>query len=101
MAISSAGGKILESAVTSYPRMATFQPVINGVAGNLVMKYLHIFNQMNINTQYDPIDIRLECMPAVSPPHCTNGVDMLPIQTPRERPKRWTTTPTPLASSWV
>ncbi len=36
MAISSAGGKILESAIVVYPDMASYQPVINGVAGNLV-----------------------------------------------------------------
>lgn len=36
MAISSAGGKILNAAIRTYPRMALYQPVINGVAGNLV-----------------------------------------------------------------
>ena len=36
MGISSAGGKILERAIQTYPGIASYQPVINGVAGNLV-----------------------------------------------------------------
>jgi len=36
MIISSMGGKILNKAITTYPDIAVFQPVINGVAGNLV-----------------------------------------------------------------
>ena len=36
MVISSMGGKILNSVIVSYPDIAVFQPVINGVAGNLV-----------------------------------------------------------------
>ena len=35
MGISSAGGLILGRAVQSYPAIATYQPVINGVAGEL------------------------------------------------------------------
>ncbi|KAK0398132.1 hypothetical protein QR680_002443 [Steinernema hermaphroditum] len=35
MLISSGGGFVLESAIRSYPQMAAFQPVINGVGGNL------------------------------------------------------------------
>ena len=33
MAISSAGGVILGKAIHPYPAIATYQPVINGVAG--------------------------------------------------------------------
>ena len=36
MVISSLGGRILSSAVANFPDIAVFQPVINGVAGNLV-----------------------------------------------------------------
>ena len=36
MIISSMGGKILNSVITTFPQIALFQPVINGVAGNLV-----------------------------------------------------------------
>ena len=36
MVISSLGGRILSGAVTTFPDIAVFQPVINGVAGNLV-----------------------------------------------------------------
>lgn len=36
MAISSVGGCILDAAVTTYHGLAVFQPVINGVGGNLV-----------------------------------------------------------------
>ena len=36
MVISSFGGRILSGAVTTFPDIAVFQPVINGVAGNLV-----------------------------------------------------------------
>lgn len=36
MTISSTGGKILNSAIVMYPDIAVYQPVINGVAGNLV-----------------------------------------------------------------
>lgn len=36
MVISSLGGKILNSVIARYPDIAVFQPVINGVAGNLV-----------------------------------------------------------------
>ncbi|VDK41777.1 unnamed protein product [Anisakis simplex] len=35
MLISSTGGFILEGAIKRFPRMAVFQPVINGVGGNL------------------------------------------------------------------
>ena len=36
MIISSLGGKILNSAIVDHPNIAAFQPIINGVAGNLV-----------------------------------------------------------------
>ena len=36
MVISSMGGKILNTVIVRYPDIAVFQPVINGVAGNLV-----------------------------------------------------------------
>ena len=36
MTISSLGGKILNVFIVAYPGMAAYQPVINGVAGNLV-----------------------------------------------------------------
>jgi len=36
MVISSFGGKILNRTVADYPEVAAYQPVINGVAGNLV-----------------------------------------------------------------
>jgi len=36
MVISSLGGAILNQAIEEYPNIAMFQPVINGVAGNLV-----------------------------------------------------------------
>ncbi len=36
MAISSAGGRILSGVIGQYPDIALYQPVINGVAGNLV-----------------------------------------------------------------
>jgi len=36
MIISSMGGKILNTVIATYPQIAVFQPVINGVAGNLV-----------------------------------------------------------------
>ena len=36
MAIASCAGKILEGGIRVYPGMANYQPVINGVAGNLV-----------------------------------------------------------------
>lgn len=36
MIISSMGGKILNTVITTFPHIALFQPVINGVAGNLV-----------------------------------------------------------------
>ncbi|PIO54190.1 hypothetical protein TELCIR_24452, partial [Teladorsagia circumcincta] len=35
MLMSSGGGFILENAVRQYPNVAIFQPVINGVGGNL------------------------------------------------------------------
>ena len=37
MGISSAGGLILGRTVQSYPTIATYQPVINGVAGELLL----------------------------------------------------------------
>ena len=37
MVISSLGGGILSSTIASFPDIAVFQPVINGVAGNLVL----------------------------------------------------------------
>ena len=36
MVISSMGGKILNTVIATHPQIAVFQPVINGVAGNLV-----------------------------------------------------------------
>eukprot|EP00092_Neocalanus_flemingeri_P081448 GFUD01101732.1.p1 GENE.GFUD01101732.1~~GFUD01101732.1.p1 ORF type:complete len:186 (-),score=48.05 GFUD01101732.1:45-602(-) len=36
MVISSMGGKILNNVIIKFPDIAVFQPVINGVAGNLV-----------------------------------------------------------------
>jgi len=36
MVISSMGGKILNNVISKFPDIAVFQPVINGVAGNLV-----------------------------------------------------------------
>ena len=36
MVISSFGGTILNQTITKYPKVAAYQPVINGVAGNLV-----------------------------------------------------------------
>ncbi len=36
MAISSSGGKILEGAIRTFPDIASYQIVINGIAGNLV-----------------------------------------------------------------
>ena len=36
MVISSFGGKILNKTVAAYPEVAAYQPVINGVAGNLL-----------------------------------------------------------------
>jgi len=36
MVISSLGGTILNQTITKFPKIASFQPVINGVAGNLV-----------------------------------------------------------------
>jgi len=36
MVISSFGGKILNQTVTDFPEVAAYQPVINGVAGNLL-----------------------------------------------------------------
>jgi len=36
MMISSLGGKILNSTLAEFPDAAAYQPVINGVAGNLV-----------------------------------------------------------------
>uniref|UniRef100_A0A0N4ZAE3 Divalent cation transporter n=1 Tax=Parastrongyloides trichosuri TaxID=131310 RepID=A0A0N4ZAE3_PARTI len=36
MLISSAGGFVLEKAIKQFPQIAVFQPVINGVGGNLV-----------------------------------------------------------------
>jgi cation transporter-like permease len=36
MVISSFGGKILNKTVADFPEIAAYQPVINGVAGNLV-----------------------------------------------------------------
>ncbi len=36
MVISSFGGKILNKTVADFPEVAAYQPVINGVAGNLV-----------------------------------------------------------------
>ncbi|VDO32572.1 unnamed protein product [Heligmosomoides polygyrus] len=35
MLMSSGGGFILENAIRQYPKVAIFQPVINGVGGNL------------------------------------------------------------------
>eukprot|EP00095_Tigriopus_kingsejongensis_P000566 maker-scaffold776_size99073-snap-gene-0.23 protein:Tk00566 transcript:maker-scaffold776_size99073-snap-gene-0.23-mRNA-1 annotation:"solute carrier family 41 member 2" len=36
MVISSVGGKVLGYSIRAYPKIATYQPLINGVAGNLV-----------------------------------------------------------------
>jgi len=43
MIISSLGGRILERAIRKYPAMAAYQPVINGVAGNLVREPVTTF----------------------------------------------------------
>ena len=42
MFISSLGGSILNQVITSYPNIALFQPVINGVAGNLGKSITHV-----------------------------------------------------------
>lgn len=36
MVISSLGGTILNQTIVKFPKVASYQPVINGVAGNLV-----------------------------------------------------------------
>ena len=41
MIISSFGGKILNQTVSAFPEVAAYQPVINGVAGNLVSVQVH------------------------------------------------------------
>jgi len=55
MAISSAGGCILDLAVSNFSGIAVFQPVINGVGGNLVAvqasrisTYMHKRSQLGI-----------------------------------------------------
>jgi hypothetical protein len=42
MVISSFGGKILNRTVADFPEVAAYQPVINGVAGNLVSVQVRI-----------------------------------------------------------
>ncbi|TMS37716.1 hypothetical protein L596_004596 [Steinernema carpocapsae] len=55
MLISSGGGFVLEKAIRSYPQMAAFQPVINGVGGNLaavhasrISTFFHRNSQMGL-----------------------------------------------------
>lgn len=57
MLISSLGGKVLNLSIKRYPNIATYQPLINGVAGNLVAvqasrisSWLHAFS----NLGHDP-----------------------------------------------
>uniref|UniRef100_A0A914ENJ4 SLC41A/MgtE integral membrane domain-containing protein n=1 Tax=Acrobeloides nanus TaxID=290746 RepID=A0A914ENJ4_9BILA len=55
MVISTGGGYIMKNAIIKYPDVAIFQPVINGVGGNLVAvqssrisTYLHKFGQLGV-----------------------------------------------------
>ena len=50
MVISSFGGKILNKTVADYPEVAAYQPVINGVAGNLVSVQVSFVASEGINT---------------------------------------------------
>lgn len=47
MMISSGGGKILSNVIKRFPGIAAYQPVVNGVAGNLVS--VHVSAILNIN----------------------------------------------------
>ena len=51
MGISSTGGLILGRAVQSYPAIATYQPVINGVAGEYLLLILKSVNPFDFNPQ--------------------------------------------------
>ena len=52
MMISSLGGAILNNAIEQYPNIAMFQPVINGVAGNLVgIQASRISTQLHQNSK--------------------------------------------------
>ncbi|TRY64356.1 hypothetical protein TCAL_04282 [Tigriopus californicus] len=60
MLISSLGGKVLNLSIKRYPHIASYQPLINGVAGNLVAvqasrisSWLHAFS----NLGHDPKDM--------------------------------------------
>ena len=50
MMISSGGGKILSSAISAFPDIAAYQPIINGVAGNLVSVHVRLI-PMSIKTR--------------------------------------------------
>ena len=51
MMISSGGGKILSSVISKFPDIAAYQPVINGVAGNLISVHVKVEQ----NTESDSI----------------------------------------------
>ncbi|KAI1733136.1 divalent cation transporter domain-containing protein [Ditylenchus destructor] len=63
MMISSSGGFVLERAMRSFPQMALFQPVINGVGGNLaavhasrLATFFHKSSVLGVLPQSWPID---------------------------------------------
>jgi solute carrier family 41 len=51
MTISSAGGLILDNAVAKFKGIAVFQPVFNGVGGNLVSMLYFFFFIVNQNVK--------------------------------------------------
>jgi len=70
MCISSAGGLILDHAVERFPRMAAFQPVVNGAGGNLVAVQAsriatHLHNQSRPGDLKDDDDSRRSWIPCM------------------------------------
>lgn len=68
MVISSAGGAILNGVITAFPNIALFQPVINGVAGNLVgIQSSRISTELHRRTKLAEMPAELETCNFVDP----------------------------------
>jgi len=68
MVISSVGGAILNVVINAYPNIALFQPVINGVAGNLVgIQSSRISTELHRQTKLAKLPVDLESCNFVDP----------------------------------
>merc|ERR1712240_99595 len=68
MVISSMGGKILNNVISTFPDIAVFQPVINGVAGNLVgIQASRISTELHKTSRLGTLPPSLQSCSLVSP----------------------------------